>query len=133
MKANELRIGNLVYCKTNDVDTGARKIEVRDVTYHVIYAMLNDNWAYEPIPLTEEWLLRFGFEKHKVKNYYSKRCGEYEMQVSMNIFSGSLEKDSSWFVSIKIDYGNQPLTLVRQYIHQLQNIYFELSETELAF
>jgi hypothetical protein len=54
------------------------------------------------------------------------------MKISINSFSGTLEKDSSWFISILTGYGSQPVTLVKQYVHQLQNLYFALAGEELV-
>jgi hypothetical protein len=67
MKAEELRIGNLVNCNGLSI--------VRDINpnrLRVVYT-LNDNERnssvpidlIEPIPLTEEWLIKFGFEEFK--------------------------------------------------------------------
>ena len=50
MKATELRLGNLIYTKVKHIDLG------------VLLENPESN-EYEPIPLTDEWLLRFGFEK----------------------------------------------------------------------
>jgi len=77
MKASELRIGNLVNHRKNAVwgyrnkilskqNTG--DIKILGISPHCNdYSINTDNgWVYlkncSPIPLTEEWLLRMGFE-----------------------------------------------------------------------
>ena len=52
MEAKELRIGNLVYSITHKVNINVSLIEI-DMNYSTI----------EGIPLTEEWLLKAGFNK----------------------------------------------------------------------
>ena len=80
----------------------------------------------EPIPLTEDWLIDLGFEDNKIE------CNEYIMLVSVNGFSGTLTKDSSWFISIIYVSAGQTITVVKQYVHQLQNLYFAFTEKELT-
>ena len=60
MKANEFRLGNLIKSEN----------EVFPVTMNEFRAfsfpgVINE---YDPIPLTEEWLLKFGFEKTLINN-----------------------------------------------------------------
>lgn len=59
IKANELRIGNWV--KPTDL----RNIPPDDwhTPLQVKPPIEDDDFKYNPIPLTEEWLLKFGFEK----------------------------------------------------------------------
>ena len=127
MKANELRIGNwygefgipkqvypMLIVKLSQIEQ-ANKIAI-DV---------------EDIPLTEEWLMKFEFEKHPTKDYYYHDCGEYVIRVVMNAFSGTIDNDSSWFISIQTGFASQPVTLVRKYVHQLQNLYHALTGEEL--
>jgi len=112
MKATELRIGNLV--KYND--GGIFKVigiynfglDVEDdieVTY-----MEYENFS--AIPITEEWLLKFGFEK-KYKNYEKG----YFM-----FFKGSCSR---------ISYKLSLIGINIKYVHQLQNLYFALTGEEL--
>ena len=71
MKANELRIGNLIYFDNNVIDVGIVDLNV----------LLNENLPlshkhYKPIPLTEKWLLEFGFvwSNHGLRqNYFVAR------------------------------------------------------------
>ena len=124
MKANELRLGNYIYVES-DWRNHQTKTKTRKVSLTTISEVTRDgnDISYKPIPLTEEWLLKFGFYKHPIHDYCYKGCGEYEIQVVINAFSGTLKKEPSWFVSIQTGYGSQPVTLVKQYIHELHELY----------
>ena len=129
MKANELRIGNWVMGDSER----PYQIELSDFS-----DWYNDHNSHtygdhvHPIPITEEWLEKLRFEKDDIREAFYVACGEYRIRVSVNVFSGTLEKDSSWFVSVLTGYANQPMTIVQQYIHQLQNLYYALTGEELT-
>ena len=130
MKANELRIGNLL--RFNNLIEPERIIKVTGRFLIPFTTNGNNvNNYFQPIPLTEEWLMKFEFEKHPTKDYYYHDCGEYVIRVVINAFSGTIDNDSSWFISIQTGFASQPVTLVRKYVHQLQNLYFALTGEEL--
>lgn len=69
MKVNELRVGNLVELPSFN---GTGENIVADLSYHVFTVNVmvirdaeyyGDDWAGRAIPLTEEWLVRFGLER----------------------------------------------------------------------
>jgi hypothetical protein len=77
---------------------------------------------FEPIPLTEEWLLKFGFEKkNKSFHKYSKGfCHE-------GFYCGG-----KWHTIVegrKNNYFYKGAWMI--YVHQLQNLYFALTGQEL--
>ena len=119
MKASELRIGNLV-------DLGNRIAKISEI-YHTACTVLDleetqdtieDYERTKPIPLTEEWLLKFGFELDIEDDGYSK--GKYKVSVS----------DEGCIFFIYDSY--YPIEICEfKYIHQLQNIYFALTGEEL--
>lgn len=107
INVRELRIANLLY------DLNRR-----------IFAVTPEDFiganSYSPIPLTEEWLLRFGFKKAGTSFIHS--CGlKYH---SPGIQSGTTGY-GNWFA-----WGIKPIYGVR-YVHQLQNLYFALTGEEL--
>lgn len=125
MKANELRIGNLLYYK-NTVDVAMVEIihkkhfDCRDK-----YGTFTPNGRYEPIPLTEEWLENFGFvdfydefnDIHsKIKNNFLFINGSM-----VGIVAGRLE------ISYLIFHDADHI----RYVHQLQNLFFSLCGEEL--
>jgi hypothetical protein len=107
MKATDLRIGNLFYYRVVDqLDPKKEWFEVSKIDYddlRVIGIKDEMNQDYQPIPLTEEWLLKFGFD------------------VKEPVLI------SSWKFSPFCD------TIITkcEYVHQLQNLYFALIGTEL--
>lgn len=135
MNATELRIGNLVSYNETEFTVYGISCPHTDNKYLVdlsndgVITVISDKIS--PVPIIEEWLLKSGFDKQIIKNYFYKQCGEYEMRVSVNVFSGSIDRDASWFISIQIGYGSQPYSLIKKYVHQLQNLYFTLSGEEL--
>lgn len=118
MEVKDLRVGNL-YKTAYDI------AEIKlgsDIDYAATYG--------KPIPLTEEWLIKFGFEKDENKPFHFIRLEEYNLEVMVNGFSGTLEKEPNWFCSIK-SYAHQT-TFQKMHVHQLQNLYHALTGEELT-
>ena len=118
MKVSELRIGNLV-------DLGNRIAKISEI-YHKACTVLDieetqdtieDYERIKPIPLTEWWLLKFGFEKNE-NNQFILMDGDVDI-----LFN----KDLNGWTCDDINFSiNQTL-----YVHQLQNLYFALTGEEL--
>lgn len=115
MKANELRIGN--YHLYHIVDKCADPQEWDEICQidaeDLVYLAKNKGHNYKPIPITEEWLLKFGF--HKINESYIKNaflftnCNSiYKFLYKLSIIENELK-----------------------YVHQLQNLYFALTGEEL--
>ena len=104
MKAEELRIGNWI--------NGFEGIPVM-VNKNTIW-----NWdeTIEPIPITEEWLEMFGFEWDKARMIFTEQ-----------IYSIERLSDGGMF----FNYDTQHEIAKIKYVHQLQNLYFALTNTEL--
>lgn len=145
MKSTELRIGNYVYTINRSgkvhlpIEITEQIGEVRLFQVNLYdykkpmaqqYPRIEAIKNLSPIPLTEEWLLKFGFEKDDLTlGLYIKVMLEYNLEIYQNGFSGTLEKDSLWFITIK-GYDNQ-VTFQKRHVHQLQNLYFALTGEEL--
>ena len=85
-----------------------------------ILSISNGDDTYEPIPITEEWLLKFGFEKIIGSNESNFTNGFYNLFVnSLGEVNFYFFKEGDWYQ--KIDY-----------VHQLQNLYFALTGSELT-
>jgi hypothetical protein len=128
MKANELRIGNLVTESNIDVIS----IEIADLQC-IKYGDTN----YKPIPLTERWLLKFGFKKDEVTSdsfYISiiEDCQYLEIYPSNteeDCFIGYITND---FINDSED-GSDPIFLNEiKHVHRIQNLYFGLTGEELT-
>lgn len=119
MKASELRIGNLVY-RTNKLTKEKLIIELTASCILDIHANGEmSGFIYEPIPLTEEWLLVFGFEKG------SDVMGDcfYIESEKQEDFSISLLGNGFYIHGIELSIVS---------VHQLQNLYFALTNEELT-
>ncbi len=110
MKALELRIGN--YIENTDGQMASYMVVNADVikqNEHTMYASL------EPIPLTEEWLIKFGFIKHGKYGYFY-----------LDNFIIDKNKLGKFFMC-DIDIHVEIET-----VHHLQNLYFALTGEELT-
>jgi hypothetical protein len=123
LKAQELRIGNLVEYRMED-DLDSRKewwavtaIDSEDINW--LEKEEPETIDYRPIPLTEEWLLKFGFEEDET--YVS------EENPFLDYINGNVRISMPYFSFEYCDGGIKEL----KYVHQIQNLYFALTGTEL--
>jgi hypothetical protein len=108
---NELRIGNWVLSCSGGIET---KVGIIAVGIEV---------PFEPIPLTEEWLLKFGFKKESDKSLTKNDIAIFlDKRFKTNLFLQENQDNFKWFsYECKI-----------QYVHQIQNLYFALTGDELT-
>jgi len=120
MEASELRIGNWV-APTNDEAKYPYKITAQELVYFEA-----DSQRFKPIPLTEEWLVRFGFEKDDtgVDIFDQDYCKWYQKEFPI-IGVLCQSSDNLYLFDENTD------TLRISFVHQLQNLYFALTGTEL--
>ena len=124
MNVNELRIGNLL-----DYNGKIVKVNTLAIDFHgnqtILASKENFLWnvseidGIKPIPITEEWLLKFGF-RHVKNNWYN-------IHAKGNTFNVYLFEDSSY----RVEIVSQSLGIFK-HVHTLQNLYFALSEKELV-
>lgn len=127
MKASELRIGNWIKSQFGGIQQAV------DVMCDGINTLKHEGINYEfiePIPLTEEWLLKFGFQKDDNGCYWVNLLTHYfELEKS----------DCFWFpVYAQIpEFSHEKEQRVSlnciEHVHQLQNLYFALTGEELTF
>ena len=119
MKNNELRVGNLILFDDKVVDvTGIAKSGFYFGKHGFAINLLE--W-FQPIPLTEEWLLKAGFEKVGV-NY----------QKDWILLWTYLKTGEVHFVLNEPNSNKRHITELK-FVHQLQNLYFALEGSELDF
>ena len=119
MKANELRVNVWVY-DTQDKKT----IQITDLN---AWRIAEDYNYFEPIPLTEEWLVRFGFEKSDKYGYFLSPHKESFSDSCFTRLCFFLEEMD--FIVNSNDYDGWNVHC--EYVHQLQNIYVALTGEEL--
>lgn len=117
ISVQEIRIGNLI-------DENGKITKVTPPVIEVIWAAERD-WI-KPIPLTEEWLFKVGFEIDGVFcDYILRLCDE-------KMLGYSLEHNRVYLAQ---HYKGQHFRDVNlgefKYLHDLQNLYYILTETEL--
>ena len=120
LKCTDLRIGNLVYSKETNKH---QKITGLTDENPFIDAITFDYTNYdeiEPIPITEEILFNFG---------YRKEHGKYFKNNSLLRFIG--EEVFYWRGEIKDAEFQEYITSIK-YVHQLQNLYFVITQCELT-
>lgn len=117
MKGNELKIGNWIRC--NNLSPMPEKVfQCQEVLKNSLTIVSQNflNIYLEPILLTQEWLLKFGFETDNIEWWNG-------------ILSIGIYKDGLFFCptgEISLRIGKEI-----QYVHQLQNLYFVLTGKEL--
>jgi hypothetical protein len=110
----ELRVGNLVL----DRDGSEARIATADQI----------DWGWMPAPLTEGYLVRFGFEKHSHRTTRGYRI------VTDTLRKNGIELHQSQVSECYytyIGFGHGVTTVPIKYVHQLQNLYFALTGEEL--
>jgi hypothetical protein len=118
MKATELRIGNWVYSDGQEKQV-VGLIGNQIMVVKTVNGVKNDNDVKDPIPLTEEILLKCGFEfisSQQGQIYYHKDGWIVLQSYGKWHYSPSLSNT----VGKSIDY-----------LHQLQNLYWSLCNEEL--
>lgn len=121
VKASEVRIGNWVE------HSGGRKpkmITCEDFWSHYDFQDGKDRfYYYDPIPLTPEILEQCGFEQ----------SNEFDDTFRLNDFDIYYRKGyCEWVVDDRGDTEGTKPRLIK-YLHQLQNLYFALTNEELIF
>lgn len=116
MEANELRIGNYVKYPLN---TNDNPLIVAGIVGNKIFtdSYEGDSECFFPIPLSEEWLLKFGFEKVDINNY---KLGDYSILLAKNEIR-----------FIICNYMEIPPSVKIKYVHEFQNLFFVLKGKEL--
>ena len=129
IQAKELRIGNLI--NFHKIENG-----IQSISKCSIIQIINTPEYYSYIPLTEDWLIKFGFEKFKFE------VNEKPQRTSYILFSKEMS-DKSWltiansempisFPMIKDEHQKSNYILRNiSHVHELQNLYFVLTNKEL--
>lgn len=139
MKANELMIGNWVLTENGEMQIIVISENCDVIKHHADGGYTTGHVPVkdlQPIKLTEDWLVKFGFVKnnrHYTKDMYDdkfmavyfpieqyKDGSDYEVQLYGEMHS-----------QISVDVFNVRNTAIK-YVHQLQNLYFIITGTPLT-
>lgn len=134
VSVTDLRIGNLIHYNGNHEEIGKISLLVPDVIDVLSYCQINyrrdkKHWLINlhPVKITEEWLIEFGFVK-KDKTWDDK-------SISTGLFFKDryfIENSKEGFLFCQSHYsGNCWFLKNIKYIHQLQNLFFALTGSEL--
>ena len=131
MKASELRLGNLIFGVSDRVET-VTAIGMDSITSYagklVDCKMLAHESECNPIPITEQWLLKFGF-KHGATPKYRYIVFRIGATSESYIYCNEVKEGLDCGICIH-EYDETYLTTPMGYIkhvHQLQNLYFALT------
>lgn len=150
MDAQELRIGDFIYFECENlhmttvgeilsINTNLDRFKSGDDKGKFIYTVnMKDQWGnirneeqlidIEPIPLTEEWLLRFGFDDSEYKEGYTGV--DYKTNLIMDFVLTKPNFMGEWQNYYTYDLGQHRFVALH-YVHELQNLFFAVTTTEL--
>ena len=120
MKAEELRIGNLVYHPLTKSNYKINHSNLCDFANGFLFV--------DPIPLTEEWLLKFGFEKVGIA-ITSITIAPLNLPCTFNLPNTPFSFCQGKLI---LTTGTGDFCVNIEYVHQLQNLYFALTGEELT-
>ena len=137
MKITDLRVGNYISCTDfecmDEVPTELSEkydkvlriydnvIQWNSISDDISYYSATDINYVDPIPITEEWLLSFGFKLDYRNSEHTKLYSNEKLTIDYN------------FTDKYIDFDNVLLApdIKIEYVHQLQNLYYALTGEEL--
>ena len=122
MKAQNLMIGNLVNYQSISLGINDPEYVIQNGADIQVHENFN---VFNPIPITPEWLERAGFEKERV-HLSDGDTWVYSIKSKNDYF----EIENHWDGGYLYDGRNQ---VQIKYIHQLQNLYFALTQKQLEF
>ena len=133
MKVKELKIGNYLFFEKEiqqvssiHSDETIRLKANADENCHGCYSVTQTN--IKPIPITEEWLIKFGYVKFKSNEIYN----EWGLIIDGILKYKIIETVNYLKNNSKFTIPNSDKPIMIQYIHQLQNLYFVLTGEELC-
>ena len=133
LKANECRYGNFIIGTYESEDDNLVHETICEFKFYDCYnnyynveskERIEEFTGFKPIPLTEEWLLKFGFVKinrNFLLEFYNNGCFFYD-----------LNKKEFWIGGYNSCASSQGFIVDNiEFVHQLQNIIFALTNKEL--
>lgn len=139
MKVNELRVGNLVYGKTQFGELASKISQISEVLCAVEpidSKIANGEWfackldegefqLIEPIELTKEFFEKNGFIRQEDLDYYDNYFTSEDMRIDV------YESSNGWVVRIDDKECSTAFLKCLKYVHELQNAYYVSTGKEL--
>lgn len=145
MKINELRVGNLIEFCNGITKPEITKVDVRFFSSFAGGRASNEfkddeeiSGYYKGIPLTEDWLKRFGFEQGEYGWFRKRFHTDNMMTTEVEEFSINVESNRagiSFVGYIDCDFkkpSNVYFSKEILYVHTLQNAYYAVAGEELT-
>ena len=127
MEAKELRIGNYVNFEFHKDCGGVKGVEVFISDLEIILHNSSKSKYYTPIPLTEEWLVKFGFKKDDEDDYCFKGFHVEDRNLNLSLPIDKMLRLKDGFGCWSVGGYLRDV----KHVHQLQNLYFALTNKEL--
>lgn len=141
MRLEELRLGNWLNHKDDwsyrqsDQDFTEFNFQWNEYDWYALGECILNFDLIEPIPLTEQWLVKFGFEKVIYESDETGYGTDYELDIKgVGCISYSDDFSCALFgskESSKNELGFLPNWDNCKHVHSLQNLYFALIGEEL--
>lgn len=134
MNAKDLRIGNLVLRENKGI------VEIVSLSEDSVWHKRISDFTtiqkhisfFNPIPLTEEWLRKFGFiTLDNEIDFIEWGLDDNKNGAEFSIISDGFDKRVPLY--FEYDLGQYLIRKKIKYVHQLQNLYFALTREELNF
>ena len=137
IKSNELRIGNYLFMPFTSENVKVTGLALKEEKTQVMYIQSNFGTSqyfalpeqYSPIELTEELLLKFGFNTEYKKGYIGK---DPEEACACDFVLSYPYRMGEWQTYFAWEFDNYKFQKL-EYVHELQNLYFALTGSELVF
>lgn len=125
MKTNELRLGNWVmgigYMRVTELKIELGNNFITASNKDVVY--MDEEDSFQPIELTEEVLLKIGFEKFE--KMFRMKLSEFHLDYFIAVGVLRIYK------KLTDCYFDKNLEIKCEFLHQLQNAYYCLTNEEL--
>ncbi|ASK29707.1 hypothetical protein CEY12_06135 [Chryseobacterium sp. T16E-39] len=126
IKPEELRIGNYV-CINNGYSTVGDLLELTQKNFEILIVNNSYDRIY-PIELTEEWLLKLGFNKDYKTGYIGIDVSNNDFVLTFPSILGKFQKSFAY----EFKSGGWAKFKELEDVHSLQNLFFALTGSELT-
>lgn len=124
LDSHEIRLGNTYKIELGDGTYKSDLINLEDLS-NLLDDDLDD--FYQALEISEEYLIKLGFEYNKRYNNYVIKVKGFYNSVGYN------DEDCDWYYNNDSSNAGCYYITSIQYVHQLENLYFALTGEELTY